>query len=60
MTVVGIILVIAGFIVSGIGTYAGAKCPVTFPICQSGPYSYTIGILGVVIVVVGGYFVSYN
>lgn len=60
-SVIGIILLVAGFIVAGVGSYAGAKCnnAFLFPACESGPHAYTVGIGGLVIMMVGIYFVTY-
>ncbi len=45
---VGIILLIAGFMVSSVGSSSVAKCNSAyfFPICETGPYGYTVGIAG--------------
>lgn len=61
LAVLAIILLVGGFIVAGVGSYAGAKCnnAFLFPACESGPYAYTVGIAGVVILMVGVYFLRY-
>lgn len=61
LAVLAIILCVGGFIVAGVGSYAGAKCNSVFlfPVCQSGPYAYTVGIAGVVILMVGIYILTY-
>ena len=60
--VLALILLVGGFIVAGVGSYADAKCnnAFLFPACQSGPYAYTVGIAGVVIMMVGVFFTRYT
>lgn len=58
---IGLIILIGGFLVSGFGSYVGAKCNYAFlfPACETGPYGYTVGIAGLVIVMAGIFLLTY-
>jgi hypothetical protein len=57
---VGIILSVAGVIIAGIGSLWNSYWNVDFSRYLSGPYAYTVGIVGVVILCIGIYFLTYE
>ncbi len=51
---------LVGFIVNGIGTLVGSNWNFNNLMAEGGPYSYTVGIIGLVMVVAGAYLLSYE
>lgn len=59
--ILGFITIVVGFIVSGIGTFYGSDWSVNnFLGVDGGPYSSTVGIVGLVIVCGGFYLLGYE
>lgn len=57
---IGLIVIATGFIVSGIGTLSGSEWSFSNPFAKGGPYSYTVGIAGLLIVLAGIYIITTN
>ena len=55
---VGVIVLALGFIVAGIGTFVGSDWSFNNMSGKAGPYAYTVGIAGLVVLLVGIYFIT--
>lgn len=58
--VIGLIVLASGFIVAGIGTFVGSNWSLDHPTSSGGPYAYTVGIAGLVILMAGIYIITSN
>jgi hypothetical protein len=58
--ILGLITIVVGFIVSGIGTLFGSDWNVNNLIAKGGPYSYSLGTVGLVMVTAGFYLLGYE
>jgi hypothetical protein len=56
--VIGFIVFASGFIVSGIGTFVGSHWSFSHPTSIGGPYTYTVGIAGLFILMAGIYIIT--
>ena len=56
--ILGLITLVAGFIVTGIGTFVGSNWNLNNLMAEGGPYSYTVGIAGLIIVMAGIYIIT--
>jgi hypothetical protein len=56
-TYIGLTLLIAGFVIAGVGSFWGSSRDQYF-IAYEGPYAYSVGYLGVAIFMAGVYFIT--
>ena len=57
---IGLSVLAIGFIVSGVGTLSGSVWSFSNPFAKGGPYSYNVGIAGLIIVLAGIYIITTN
>ena len=56
--ILGLITLVVGFIVTGIGTFVGSNWNLNNLMAEGGPYSHTVGIAGLIIVMAGIYIIT--
>lgn len=58
--ILGLITIVAGFIVTGIGTFVGSDWNINNLMADGGPYALSVGFVGVIVVLAGFYLLSYE
>ena len=57
---IGLIILASGYIASALGKFVGSHWSFSHPTTLGGPYAYSVGITGVVILMAGIYIMTSN